>query len=199
MIEALFFDVGGVLVPFRGLEEIDKLAAVTYSKEAKIMKWESSPYVQSYEIGAIGDIEFAQGFVDEWDLSCSPSQFLREFANWVTAPSEATITILRALSTRFELCTISNTNRLHWERIDADSRLSAVVPSNFPSFVTRLRKPSSRAFLNAAERLGLDVGSVLFFDDSIDNIRAAQELGMSSYVVDSPDSLVGALEVAGVI
>ncbi|GAA4229100.1 HAD family phosphatase [Actinomadura meridiana] len=50
-------------------------------------------------------------------------------------------------------------------------------------------KPDPRAYQICAERLGVELSDVLFFDDNELNVRAARETGMRAELFTSPDQI----------
>lgn len=68
-----------------------------------------------------------------------------------------------------------------WYRwIEERIRLSRYVAWSFVSCHTGVRKPSVRAYLGAAEHLGVEPGQCLFIDDRTRNVDAAREVGMQA-------------------
>lgn len=63
--------------------------------------------------------------------------------------------------------------------------------------VLGVHKPEPRAFLLAAEALGVKPEAVVFVDDRIENIEAARRVGMHAYLIDHSQQLEGALSTLG--
>lgn len=66
-----------------------------------------------------------------------------------------------------------------WYRwIEARLGLSRYLPWSFVSCLTGVRKPDPAAFAGVVEELGLDVGALVFVDDSRSNREAAERQGI---------------------
>jgi HAD superfamily hydrolase (TIGR01509 family) len=93
-------------------------------------------------------------------------------------PFEPLWALLPGLRARYRLAVINNGTMLTFPFFDA--RLS--IGENFEAFLCSgregVRKPDARIYLAACESLGVSAGDCLFMDDSLENVHAAQQLGM---------------------
>ncbi|WNE95505.1 HAD-IA family hydrolase [Streptomyces luomodiensis] len=68
----------------------------------------------------------------------------------------------------------------------------------FPSHDIRVQKPSPLAYLTAVERMSLEVGDVIFFDDQPAYVAGARAAGLSAFLFTSWDRVVEELDRHGV-
>ena len=69
----------------------------------------------------------------------------------------------------------------------------------FLSFEMGLRKPERAAFDAIAEAIDTPLSSVLFFDDTIENVEAARAAGLPAVHVQSPVDVRQALAEIGLL
>lgn len=81
-IEVILFDLGGVLIELTGMPRFLEWNRNSFTPEIVWEKWLNSDIVRSYETGRLGDLDFADGIINEFDLNVSRSQFIKEFTYW---------------------------------------------------------------------------------------------------------------------
>jgi putative hydrolase of the HAD superfamily len=186
--KVLLFDLGGVLVEFVGLAELQRLLGAVGAGEVRA-RWMASPALAKFEIGQCSPSEFAQRFVEEWQLGLRPADFLQQFASWAKPPSAETFEMLAELRTRHALACLSNTNVVHWEQMLEGYGLRKALDRHFASHELGLLKPKPEAYAQVAHELGCNPGEITFFDDSQDNVNGAISAGLSAHLVASHDQL----------
>ncbi len=179
--EVLLFDLGGVLVDFRGFEALNEVRADPLDTSEIRSRWLACEAVTEFECGRIEAVDFAQRFVDEWELDWSPASFLEAFASWVSPFSAEVTELLSALAPHYTLACLSNCNTIHWKRLGAE--VHQHFDAAFLSFEMGLAKPNPQIFARALEHLDVPPERVYFFDDSEENLRAASEHGICAELV----------------
>ena len=112
------------------------------------------------------------------------------FGNEMTACLDA-VDIAR---NRYPTYGFSNTNRTHqtyWEH--HYPRIPNTFEKLFVSSEVGMRKPDAEAFEFILNELSLVPNELLFFDDTLENIEGAKQLGIQTVLVSSADSVVSAL------
>jgi len=84
-VEAVVFDLGGVLADVAGVARMRALAAVE-SDEQVWHRWLTCDWVRRFERGWCAQHDFAAGVVAEWELAVTPEEFLAEFRGWLVGP-----------------------------------------------------------------------------------------------------------------
>ncbi len=108
--------------------------------------------------------------------------------------------LLRSLRGRYRLVALTNTNAAHapvW--LERYRGVLAPFERIFQSFEIGARKPEPAAYETVLEYLRADAADVAFLDDFQENVRAAEDLGMTGIHVYPGADLSAALETAGVV
>jgi FMN phosphatase YigB (HAD superfamily) len=195
----LVFDLGGVLVDAAGLRELPGLLRATLSPAELRSKWLASPSVLQFETGRCRPHEFAAAFVAEWDLDLDPAQFLVRFRAWVMGPFPGIPQLLSALGSRYMLACLSNTNIVHWEKVQGMDGVVQAFSHRFVSHEIGLMKPSPAIYAHVVRELGCGAGEIAFFDDGQENIDAAAAAGLSAHLTVGPDHLRSVLTHLGAL
>lgn len=185
----MLFDLGGLIVDFRGVEAIG--AWIDHRDPAALWaRWLASPAVRAFERGELRPEAFACGLIEDFELTLDPEEVLGEIEGWVGGPTPGAIELLdelRALGAdRPVLACLSNTNPLHWPRLDREHDLGRRFDRVFLSHQTGRVKPDAEAFDQVPAALGLDPARVLFFDDQPANVDAARARGLAAELARTP-------------
>jgi len=195
----LLFDLGGVLVGSAGLSQLPRLLPQPLPAADLRAKWLASPAVLRFETGGCRPDEFAAAFVAEWGLALDPGAFLVQFRAWVTEPYPGIPQLLSALRSRYMLACLSNTNAVHWEKVQGMEGLVQALDRCFVSHELGVMKPSPAIYAHIVRELGCAAGEIAFFDDGPENIDAAAKAGMSAHLTVGPDHLRDALRQLGAL
>ncbi len=185
-IKALLFDLGGVLIDFRGLAEIGAYMPGNPTVEDVRQRWIQSPALGRFERGRISPGDFGDQFVDEWQLRIDAPSFLTLFKAWIAGPLPGADALLAQLRPHFTLACLSNTNVMHWDLILVDHGLGRHLHRTYGSHLMGHMKPDPEAFQVVCDDMGLDPDQIAFFDDIEANISAARAFGLDAHLVDGP-------------
>lgn len=193
----VLFDLGGVLVDFRGISSLaDRLGRVPDDMAAA---WLASPAVRAYERGQIDTGTFVDRIRAELQLDLEDREFRSEMAGWLPGVLEGADDLVAELRDRgVVLSCLSNTNDLHWRRMTTwgvDGWFRHRVLSHEIGMV----KPDAEIFEHACRTLAAPPDRVLFLDDHPANVAAAQRCGLGSERVIGPAAARQALEAAGLL
>jgi putative hydrolase of the HAD superfamily len=180
-VEAVLFDVGGVLVRLTGVERLREWTDPGHADEDIWSLWLHSASVRAFEAGQIDPPEFARRLIAEMNLPVSPAELLDEFVRWIPGLFPETVALLEDVADGIHRATLSNSNPLHWPRIMDGMGLGAYFDSHFVSHVTGRTKPDADAFEHALEMLGCHPEAVLFVDDNQLNVDAALRVGIRAH------------------
>jgi HAD superfamily hydrolase (TIGR01509 family) len=190
------FDVGGVLYTldydrmlknFSRLcrEPIDKIKAVLYEEETFRM----------FERGKLSSFEYYKTVVRGLGKKLDFDDFKRLFNSFIIE-RKTMFDLLSKLRKHINIHFLSNTNEINAEAIkDALESISSHITY---SFRTGYLKPDHRIFRIALEKASKNLKEILYIDDSEENIRAARELGIPSYLFESEEDLLKTLEQFGI-
>jgi putative hydrolase of the HAD superfamily len=177
-IDAILFDLGGVLIEIVGAEVMLDWCPALPDTETLWRRWLESPTVRRYETGRATRAAFAAAIVDEFALAITPDAFLAEFAWWPRRLFDGATELLAELAPKYRLASLSNTNELHWERFARDWDLPSRFDANFPSYAVGRLKPDADYFEHVLQTLGVAPGRALFVDDNPINVATAARLGI---------------------
>jgi glucose-1-phosphatase len=177
-IDAILFDLGGVLIELAGVEQMLAWCPGLGSVDELWRRWLHSPAVRSYERGAVSRQVFAAEVIREFDLPVDAETFLAAFASWPRTLFPGATELLATLAPHYRLASASNTNEFHWERFEREWTLGACFHRNFPSFTVGKLKPDAEYFLHVIDALGLSAQHILFIDDNALNVDGAQRVGI---------------------
>jgi glucose-1-phosphatase len=174
----VLFDVGGVLVELAGVATILEWVADRWTPAEVWHKWLHSPAVRAFETGRTDATTFAADLLRELELGVAPALFLDSFAGWPTGLYPGTRELIARIPSHVTRALLSNSNALHWPRVENEFGLGALFEHRFVSHLTGRIKPDRDAFEHVVSSLGCDAGSIFFLDDNLLNVEAARDAGM---------------------
>jgi glucose-1-phosphatase len=177
-VEAVLFDLGGVLVGWEGVPGLVRLCGGRLGTEEARRFWIESPWVRRFEVGRCRPEEFAAGVVEELRLPCGPVEFLEAFASWDRGLFPGALDLLDDLAPRYLLACLSNNNEVHWPRLRDGGGLGARFRRRHLSHETGLFKPDRAAYDHVVADLGIAASRILFLDDNPENVRGAEAAGL---------------------
>jgi len=190
----LLFDLGGVIVPWTGIEALAELTGLeTLHIKHRL---QSSDIIKAYEIGGCGDDTFAQEMITVFKLNMTREAFKLSWRHWVKAPYPETEAVLAKLRPKYSLASLSNTNTLHWAGL---GYLEDMLDSCMASHIFKVAKPNSRIYALAHKVLDVSPKNIWFFDDTIENVDAATAYGMTAFHVDNTVGVVPTLRALGLV
>ncbi|MEP7218474.1 MAG: HAD family phosphatase [Bacteroidota bacterium] len=189
--DIIVFDLGGVLIELTGVQRMLEWLEDGTSAEQLWGRWLASESVRGFECGRLNADEFAEAFLAEFEIPVSAEQFLTEFTAWPKAPYDGAGDLLRQLAKSHTVACLSNTNALHWSRIDREMELLPHFTHHFASHLVGMLKPDREIFEHMVEQLGCPPERILFLDDNLLNVEGARAVGISAYQV---QGLAGAIE-----
>ena len=198
-IDAILFDLGGVLIELAGVEQMLGWCPDLAGIDELWRRWLRSPAVRRYETGGAARNEFAAEVIAEFGLPVDAETFLHAFAHWPRALFPGATALLAGLAPHYRLASVSNTNEYHWERFRRDWSLDAHFHHNFPSHQVGMLKPDAEYFSHVIAAVGVPAQRVLFVDDNPLNVEAAEELGLVARRVVGIDGLRDTLDAMGLL
>ncbi len=183
-VDAVVFDVGGVLVRLGGVERMVHHSGLA-SAAAVWERWLACPWVRDFERGRCSADAFAAGVVTTWELDIEPGRFLDEFATWPEGPLPGARDLVAEVAATVPVAVLANTNAVHWRRAEAWGFADRCA-HRFLSHELGMVKPDAEIFDHAAAVLSLPPGRILFLDDLATNVEAARRRGFQARRVEGP-------------
>lgn len=197
-ISAVLFDVGGVLIELNGLPSIAKLLESDQSLDDIYKYWMAAPSVIGHETGQISSEEFSIEVVKDLNLDISPSAFMENFATWIVGTFPDTFTLLDSIPNHIKVAALSNTSPAHWVEVEKTG-LSDKIEHLFLSHEIGHLKPHPPSFQAAVDGLQLPAEEIIFFDDNMQNVQAANAFGLKAHQALNPTHAKQVLSEYGVI
>jgi HAD superfamily hydrolase (TIGR01509 family) len=194
-IEALLFDLGGVVIEL-DWERVFSHWARHSGRPVEALRERFAfdvPY-QRHERGEIDAAAYYESLRRSLQLDLPDAEFDRGWKALFVRAIPETVEAIRAVSGRIPLYLFSNSNAAH-EEAWAMSYAAALAPFEKVFVSSRIgrRKPSRESFEHVAHEIGVPLGAILFFDDTMENIEGARAAGMPAVHVKSPQDVRDAL------
>lgn len=106
------------------------------------------------------------------------------------------VSLLQKLKSRYRLFILSNTNSIHYQFYAGQFMnkygydLNELFEKSYWSFKIGMRKPNNDIFEKIITENGLTRQNALFIDDTIQNIKSAEQFGLTSYHLKKADDLM---------
>lgn len=197
-ISAILFDIGGVLVELDGLPSLAKLLDSQQTHDEIYKNWMASPSVIGHETGQLSTNEFAIEVVKDLKLDLSPEDFMANFVTWIVGTFPSTFELLDAIPSSLTIAALSNTSDAHWKVVEATG-LTEKIDHLFLSHEIGHLKPAPQSFQAAVDGLGFPAEEIIFFDDNIDNVNAANAFGLKGHQALNPEQAKQVLNQYGLI
>lgn len=194
-IRALLIDLDGVLRVWPadddGLENQFGLPSGEIRRVAF-----SKAFIAPAITGTVTDEEW-RGMVSA-ELSCRHPACDAEGAilAWSESSGEVaseTVSVLRSIAMDIHLVLVTNATTRLWHDLAALG-LSGLFYAVVNSSSVGAAKPDSKIFSAAMEAADCSPGQALFVDDALENVQAAEALGIRGHVYESPSSLLAFLQ-----
>jgi len=185
--EAIVFDLGGVIVDYRGDEGVRRLTAGLLGLAAPEALWSGLDALHAFERGEISPDAFAEAVLEAIPAPVSREEFLKIYRSWVVGLFNGVDALVSALQRDRRVACLSNINPVHWARCQ-EIGVDEIFDTQFLSHEMGMRKPEARIYHAAADAMGLAPERILFLDDTIANVEAARAAGMHAEHVAAGDA-----------
>lgn len=192
----LLFDLGGILVPLKGMSDFEKW---TGKKRSEILSiWLESESARELERGRLSFDLFHGRFVEEFRVDLSVTELREAFRSWVRCVNPGALDLLAQLHRRHSISCLTNTNSVQWPIVKETLQVDVFFDHQFVSHELGMVKPDPNIFQYCIATLDVNPDHILFVDDSFENVAAAKELGINSHQADSVESLRNVLIENGI-
>jgi putative hydrolase of the HAD superfamily len=195
--DVLLFDLGGVIVPWVGIESLMERQGV--SRGTIVEMFAQSETFNAYEAGQCDDLTFSREMVELFDMDMPAEAFGALWNSWVHPPFPNTLKTLKTLRQNYTLACLSNTNALHWAHLNEIVQLDEIFDYCFASHIMGVAKPAPRSFQIPLEKMDVSTSNVVYFDDTTLNVEAAREQGIETYHVDRRKGVLPVLKALKLI
>lgn len=191
MIKALLIDFGGVLYDIdtnQCIAQFNRLKAKDKPSIASLA-YDAMPIIAEYESGKIS----TTAFLDYLSSTLSTNDIPALINAWNATLFELKANIdkvVRELAAGYPLYLLSNTNELHYKYFaDECEVIFQHFTKLFLSYKMDCVKPNPLIFQKVMSEIGYFHEEILFVDDSLANIEAAQTLNINTYHINESNSI----------
>jgi HAD superfamily hydrolase (TIGR01509 family) len=196
---AVIFDIGRVLVRVDVSRAMSGLAqGITLAPEEIWSALEKDPRWPDWQEGRMaprdwhlhltkrlgGSLTFEQ-FTEVWNRALDPKPIQED-------------SFLASLSKRYRLALLSNTDPIHVAQLEASYDFMRHFHNRLYSCVVGASKPNPLIFREALRACKVNAEEAVYIDDVPAYAEAAQRLGMTGIVFQSPEQLQSDLRTAGI-
>ncbi|MHA2398704.1 MAG: HAD family hydrolase [Promethearchaeota archaeon] len=202
-IKAIIFDLGGVVLDFDFSNFYNSIIAQSpLNKPQTPIILEFFRQSDIYHQGNMTDDEFYHLACDLLQ-TCTLDQkgFYSAFNSIISGLNPEIISLIRKLKEmkKYKLIALSNVNSSHWDYIlkhnwDFINYFDELILSH----EIHLVKPNPKIFEYAIQKAKCEPTQIVFIDDGLNNIRAAQEFGIHGIKFTTKDDLIKELLKVGV-
>lgn len=185
-IKNIVFDLGGVIMNLnvpKTITEFKRLGITNIVNNTGHHYTDSIFY--DLEIGKVSEFQFIEKLSKISSLNPSATEIREAWNAMILDMPREKIDILVNLKKNYNIFLLSNTNRIHQEKFIAEVNkennfsFNDLFESAYYSHEIGIRKPEQAAFEFVLKDSKLKAKETLFIDDSIDNIKAAKQVGMN--------------------
>ena len=197
-IEAIVFDLGGVIIDLDFQRSFDQFARLSGKSQEAIRKgiFESG-VLHSYEKGHYTDAEFLTEVEKIFHLTCGHPAIEQAFLELLLGIPAARIELIRNLSKDYRVFVLSNTSAIHYKEVNAilkrdtgHAHLDQLFEKVFLSFELGMLKPHRQIYEAVLDQASLRPEHTLFLDDNHDNLLGASAIGIQTALVSKEQSIL---------
>lgn len=185
--KTIVFDFGNVLIDldFEGcFEYFGRILEVDWS-DRKLPE-SITKAIHRYNKGEIKDESMLWAFQQVNDKT-PPRDLVKAWNSLVQTMPAHRFKLLASLKARYNLVLLSNINNLHilhiqkhFEKDHPAEDFESYFDHVFYSHIIGMRKPDDEIYLHITDTLGINPADILFLDDMLVNVEAAQKLGWNA-------------------
>lgn len=185
----ILFDLGRVLIDFDHRIAVRRITKYcTLSEEDIYNLFFDSDITDRYERGLISSEVFFEEVKTMLGASISYSDFLPIW-NEIFSPHPGMLALVRSLKDAYKLYMVSNINALHSVYLRKQfSEYFKYFQRLFLSYELKLRKPDEAIYTSIINVIQLPPQHIIYIDDRLELVEAAQRLGIDAFVFESTDS-----------
>jgi putative hydrolase of the HAD superfamily len=200
MIKAIFFDLGGTIIPFdfqRGFTAMARHSP--HSLEEIMRRVRSSDLFPRFEKGEIEPHRFVEQFCRQFDCHLDYERFCQLWGIIFLPETLIEESLLIGLKSRYRLFSLSNTNAIHFPLVMREYPILEHLHGHVLSYEVGALKPAPEIYRAALARAECRPQECLFIDDIARNIEGARRERMDGIVFKNAGQLNRDLAAHGIL
>jgi glucose-1-phosphatase len=181
MIKTIVFDLGGVILDFSHKIIANKLSNISVRNETEIFDFIFKSGIEKlYDTGKISSQEFYKEVKVFLNSDISYETFSVIWQEIFYEKPEMTEFLRLLKKNNYQIVLLSNTNELHFNYCLNKYPILNIFDKYFLSYQLGFRKPDSEIFNRLILELNNKTEELLFIDDVVENITAANHFGINT-------------------
>jgi putative hydrolase of the HAD superfamily len=200
-IEWLLFDLGGVVLKVDQSRIFEELASMTgFAIEIVKARLDlTNRFWEEFTVREYTASELALQINRLLETTLSVAEVQEAFNAELGAPIQTTCELIPVLKQRVSVGCLSNTNSIHWDKLLSAYAAMQHFDRRFASQMLGHAKPSPEIYHATSKNLGVAAQHILFFDDRVENVSAAQALGWNARLYRDNSTLLSDLTEFGLL
>ena len=180
-IKNLIIDFGGVLI------DLDRQRCIENFAKAMLDVCHQQGFFLQHEKGLITSAEFRNEIREQIGKIVTDARIDAAWNSFLGGIPTYKLDLLLKLREKYVVYLLSNTNEIHWKWSCKHAfhykafRVEDYFEKIFLSYEMKMVKPDVAIFEKLLEETGIDPRETFFIDDSAENCRVAETLGISTY------------------
>jgi glucose-1-phosphatase len=197
-IDAIIFDLGGVLVHVDEARALERFAARTGRAAADISDYfRRTPHATEFALGKLTRRAFYRVVAKDLEFDGSYEEFAQLWSE-IFSPIEPMVALAESFKTRLPRVILSNTNPLHIDHIIEHYPWINDFAAQVLSYEVGLLKPDAAIYELTLRQCGLEAARAVFIDDLAANVEAARRVGIQGIQYQNVDQVRAELTKLGV-
>lgn len=197
-IDFLIFDLGNVIIDIDIPLTIKELKNELTEEEFHLAEnFFASEIHAHFETGLVDEVAFRNQVRKDFKKEWTDEKIDAIWNSLLLSIPQERIDLLKELKNHYTICMLSNTNSIHYKKVEEillrDCGLQTFSPifdRLFLSYEMGFKKPDPAIYEEMVKQLGTTADRCLFFDDLKANLTAAENAGLQTYHIDHPKALV---------
>ena len=178
----IFFDLGKVLLDYDFTVAARRLNALTGLDGLAIMNAtlaEKTPVCEAIETDQISSEDLYQWVRENFGMTISRDAYDKAHRDIFTVGPDSLELVKDLKAAGLRLGVLSNICQVHWDFcLENYPEVFGLFDLPLASVLLKARKPNREIYERAAQRAGVGLNEIVFFDDRTENVQAACDLGI---------------------
>ena len=204
MYKNILFDIGNVLITVEYERAFNKLSGYMDARTASLISSEQDGFVKEIrdaqtllETGKIKMPQFFSEIKEKFNLKMSLEQFEDVWCSMFSRKKDV-LKFVEKLSKNYKIFLLSNTNETHINHLYEALTIFEFISGTAFSHEIGYLKPEQNFYYSALKKLNIKAEESVFIDDLEQNVKAAAEVGITSFKFENLIKLKKDLNLAGV-
>ena len=195
-LEAIIFDLGGVVLNLNPQKTIDAFVLASGLPPEKVTEAGNNKLFKNFEKGVIDTHSFRSELNRLLGTQLQDKEIDRAWNAMLLDLPLDRLLLLSGLRLRYKTFVLSNTNEIHInafdeivQKVTGGESIQKYFDNVYYSHQVEMRKPDAEIFEMVLKRNSLHPSKTLFIDDTLEHIESANRLGLHTWHLTNQDEL----------